>query len=268
MATKTKFFWFEPVAKDAQGHLYFGAGNQGATSGGLDRILPERYSSAASAFVYLRSLTVNQKHLSLPAGVNHLEEISLKHNQNTIAIETGIIDYYSMGKGGIRYKLERQGADEEWQYAPAYYTIRYEGLPPGSYRLLMQASNSRNQFSKEVKTLTIHISPAFWNSWWFRIVAVLALVVIIYSIVRWRLHQKFQSQLKISEKEKQLAELQQQKSELENAGPPSQMNPHFIFNCLSSINRFILKNEPDTASDYLTKFSRLIRMILQTHKPH
>ena len=42
----------------------------------------------------------------------------------------------------------------------------------------------------------------------------------------------------------------------------AQMNPHFIFNCLSSINRFILKNEPDMASDYLTRFSRLIRLVL------
>ena len=42
----------------------------------------------------------------------------------------------------------------------------------------------------------------------------------------------------------------------------SQMNPHFIFNCLNSINRFILSNETDSASEYLTKFSKLIRLIL------
>jgi LytS/YehU family sensor histidine kinase len=48
----------------------------------------------------------------------------------------------------------------------------------------------------------------------------------------------------------------------------AQMNPHFIFNCLSSINRFILKNETEAASDYLTKFSRLIRMVLaNSNKP-
>lgn len=46
----------------------------------------------------------------------------------------------------------------------------------------------------------------------------------------------------------------------------AQMNPHFIFNCLSSINRFILKNKTDEASDYLTKFSRLIRMVLNNSK--
>lgn len=44
------------------------------------------------------------------------------------------------------------------------------------------------------------------------------------------------------------------------------MNPHFIFNCLNSINRFILVNDTDAASEYLTKFSRLIRMILDSSR--
>jgi len=44
------------------------------------------------------------------------------------------------------------------------------------------------------------------------------------------------------------------------------MNPHFIFNCLSSINNFITKNETEAASDYLTKFSRLIRTVLNNSK--
>lgn len=51
--------------------------------------------------------------------------------------------------------------------------------------------------------------------------------------------------------------------ELEMLALRAQMNPHFIFNCLSSINRFILINNTESASSYLTKFSRLIRMALQ-----
>jgi hypothetical protein len=62
--------------------------------------------------------------------------------------------------------------------------------------------------------------------------------------------------------EKKQAELQQQSSELEMQALRAQMNPHFIFNCLSSINKFILKSESRAASDYLTRFSRLIRMVL------
>ena len=58
------------------------------------------------------------------------------------------------------------------------------------------------------------------------------------------------------------AELQQRVTELEMQALRAQMNPHFIFNCLNSINRFIFKNETREASDYLTRFSRLIRMVL------
>jgi hypothetical protein len=64
------------------------------------------------------------------------------------------------------------------------------------------------------------------------------------------------------ENEKKHVELKQQAIELEMQALRAQMNPHFIFNCLSSINRFIFKNETRAASDYLTRFSRLIRMVL------
>jgi histidine kinase/tetratricopeptide repeat protein len=64
------------------------------------------------------------------------------------------------------------------------------------------------------------------------------------------------------ESKKATIEFQQQATELEMQALRAQMNPHFIFNCLSSINRFILINKTEEASDYLTKFSRLIRMAL------
>lgn len=62
--------------------------------------------------------------------------------------------------------------------------------------------------------------------------------------------------------QQKLTELEKEKVNLEMQALRTQMNPHFIFNCLSSINRFILINKIDEASDYLTKFSRLIRMAL------
>ena len=79
---------------------------------------------------------------------------------------------------------------------------------------------------------------------------------------------KFRLKLENSEKEKQLAdmrqstaELKQQTTELEMQALRAQMNPHFIFNSLNSINRFILQNNRLQAAEYLTKFSRLIRLI-------
>jgi len=68
--------------------------------------------------------------------------------------------------------------------------------------------------------------------------------------------------LKELESENKHVELQKQSAELEMQALRAQMNPHFIFNSLSSINHFIVKNESKTASSYLTRFSRLIRMVL------
>ena len=69
--------------------------------------------------------------------------------------------------------------------------------------------------------------------------------------------------LQRSEAERTKSALQQKASELEMQALRAQMNPHFIFNSLNSINRFILHNDKFQASEYLTKFSKLVRLILQ-----
>jgi LytS/YehU family sensor histidine kinase len=136
--------------------------------------------------------------------------------------------------------------------------------------LVIQSSNVNDEFNSPEKALMINISPAFWNTWWFRIVAAVCVIAIIYGVLRWRLLQRFRLKLERSENEKQLAdfgqknaELLQQKTEMEMQALRAQMNPHFIFNSLNSINRFILQNDRAQASEYLTKFSKLVRMILQ-----
>ena len=261
---KQNFDSHGPAAKDEEGNLYFGFTNSDRTTGGLDRIYPERYSSARTSSVYLRSLTINQKPFPLSTGVNNLEELSLPYYQNTINIEVGIIDFYANGKGHIRYKLVSGASKEDWQYSDnAYYTIRYEKLPPGKYQVVLQASNKGNEFNSPEKILTITITPPFWQTWWFRVTASIFVIGTIYAFIRWRTQQRFRRQLERSEKERQVAELKQKASELEMQALRAQMNPHFIFNSLNSINRFILQNNRAQASEYLTKFSKLVRMILQ-----
>jgi len=171
---------YTPVAKDDDGDLYFAVGFYG---NGFYRIDPDKFVSPRS-FVYLHSIRVNDKLLPLSTGVNNLQTLSLKYFQNKITIETGVIDYYSKGKNQIRYKLE--GLNNAWQYAPAYYTIRLDGLRPASYKLIIQAANASNEFNGPQKILTIIISPPFWETWWFRTLAVLMLIALIYSIVQYR----------------------------------------------------------------------------------
>jgi hypothetical protein len=94
---------------------------------------------------------------------------------------------------------------------------------------------------------------------YFLLFGLLAAFIIGFFIFR---SQKLKRKNDLLAAEKTKAELQQKVSELEMQALRAQMNPHFIFNCLSSINRFIFKNDNKAASDYLTRFSRLIRMVL------
>ena len=255
---------FGACGRDNNGELYFASYGSVYDGHGFDRVDPDKFQiSYPPATVYFQSLEISQKPFPGSTGVNNLQNLSLKYFENKITIETGIIDYYSKGKGRIRYKLDARGENADWQYAPDYYTIRYEDLQPGKYTLIMQAGNAANEFNGPEKTLLINISPAFWNTWWFRLVAVLCIIAIIYGVLRWRLQQRFRLKLERSEKETQLAEMRQKSTEMEMQALRAQMNPHFIFNSLNSINRFILKEQTTDASEYLTKFSRLIRMILQ-----
>ncbi len=91
---------------------------------------------------------------------------------------------------------------------------------------------------------------------WGAIIAI-AFIFLLFNQFRINTHRK-------NDKEKYL--LQNQLSEMRLEALRSQMNPHFIFNALNSINRYIIRNSKETASEYLIKFSKLMRMILENSK--
>ena len=180
---KQKYRWNHPTVKDQWGDLYF------AGADGIDRIRPDRLKeSYPPSSVYIQSIEVNQKLFSLAEGANHLRELSLNYDENSITIETGSLDYYSEGGSRIRYKLE--GVNGNWRYAPNHYNLRFDGLSPGKYRLVIQASNAVDDFSGPEKTLLIKIIPAFWNTWWFYVLVGMGVTTGIYILFRDRLQQK------------------------------------------------------------------------------
>ncbi|MBI3218236.1 MAG: histidine kinase [Bacteroidetes bacterium] len=111
---------------------------------------------------------------------------------------------------------------------------------------LPENSNMTTQFTM--------ITP-FWKERWFKAVLVLIGLGGIYLVYHVRLHQiKYEEKLK--------TEFTQKLADMEMKVLKAQMNPHFIFNSLNSINWYIIKSETEKASLYLTKFSKLIRLIL------
>jgi streptogramin lyase len=188
------------------------------------------------------------------------QELDLAYNNNYVTFQ--FVGITTNKPGHVRYQYRLEGLDENWSSITENPYATYSNLPYGSYTFKVKAANSEGHWSNEF-SYPFTIRPPWWKTWWFRTMAVGFLIALIYAVVRWQLHYKFRLQLERSEKEKQLAELKQQASELEMHALRAQMNPHFIFNSLNSINRFILQNNKTEASEYLTKFSKLVRMILQ-----
>lgn len=127
-------------------------------------------------------------------------------------------------------------------------------LENGKYAFFVKAANNDGVWSKPIVCFfTIH--PPFWRTWWFNTLLIIVLLSILYGFYYYKLQ-------KIKLEEKLKAQFLKDLAQIEMKALRAQMNPHFIFNSLNSIQKFILKNDTFAASQYLTKFSKLIRLIL------
>jgi len=155
----------------------------------------------------------------------------------------------------ITYQYRLEGYDKEWHTGTDVREARYASLPAGDYTFHVRASLDGINWTEANYSAAVRIVPPLWQRWWFIAIIILLVAIIIHAVYLYRLQQ-------IREKEKMKAEYNQKIAEIEMKALRAQMNPHFIFNCLNSINRYIVKSDHTTASLYLTRFSKLIRLIL------
>ena len=175
------------------------------------------------------------------------------YRENLFRIEFSTLNFSNSSQNKFKYKLE--GVDNDWIYTENSNSVNYSGLSPGKYRFILMAANNDGIWNERALTITIKISTPFWKSWWFVLILLLIGLAIF---VLW--NQMF---IKNIRREQQLkSDFNKQIAEMELKALRAQMNPHFIFNSLNSIQKYILNNDQFSASQYLTKFSRLIRLIL------
>jgi ligand-binding sensor domain-containing protein len=251
---------FGGLYKSPEGYLYI------SYDSGYYRFSPEQLiGNSKPPIVNLTGFWIGGKLITQNASgplrlpLSQARDIHLNYNQNIFSLEFNAIDYVNPDANHLVYKLENY--DNTWKKASNERRAYYFNVPPGKYIFRIKASNSDQLWAE--KDIDIIISPPWWTSWWFRIAGALFIINIFYLLIRWNLRIKFRERFKRLEEERQIAEMRNKTSELEMQALRAQMNPHFIFNSLNSIDRFIMQNEPDQASEYLTKFSRLVRRIFQ-----
>ncbi len=151
--------------------------------------------------------------------------------------------------------------DSAYGYYRKYITIK-EGITIDQVKGKLAAYSYEQKISvlnkeKQLQTVKLQQQSTLKN---ILVASVLTLLVLGFIIFRNIILKRRNEKLKSERLQNQL---KQEASELEMQALRAQMNPHFIFNSLNSINRFILQNNKAQASEYLTKFSRLVRLILQ-----
>ncbi|MFI5149474.1 MAG: two-component regulator propeller domain-containing protein [Bacteroidia bacterium] len=153
----------------------------------------------------------------------------------------------------VRYVCKLDGFDKDWSPVTPNTTATYSNLPPGKYTFQVLSCNNENKWNTIPASFTFTILAPFWKRWWFTTILSITLAGITALLIRYRIQRiKTDEQLKARVAKHELKALR------------SQMNPHFIFNSLNSIQHFIVHHDEASASKYLNTFAKLIRTILAT----
>ena len=200
--------------------------------------------------VLLNRLLLNDTTMLLHS---HTPTIYLKAEDNSFMVEysrlsTSIEDHYL-------YKLD--GYDEDWKEAGSQTYAVYTKLPGGAYTFKIKAL-SQEGLETPTRTLSILIDTPFYHTTWFRLLMVLLAAGLLAGFFRYRTRQTAH----IYRLQMQATRLERDKTQIQYQNLINHLNPHFLFNSLTSLNSLIL-TKPKEASAFLKKLSVIYRYILQ-----
>ncbi len=216
-----------------------------ATPKGLVEI-PERFGSANTIppSVFVSGVAIHEKDTALSA------EYKLAFADNNLRITFKGIAFRSHGQFTYKYRL--LGLDSAWITTnSAANFARYPSLPSGKYLFEVLALNEDGVPSTKPATVRIEVMKPFWQKWWFYTLCGLLLVAIVSFVFVLRIRQL-----------RRRNELEKRMANSQLSALKSQMNPHFMFNALNSIQDLVLQQDTANAQLYLGKFSELTRKVL------
>ncbi|MBK7888984.1 MAG: histidine kinase [Bacteroidetes bacterium] len=203
------------------------------------------FLNAVSPLLHFTKLSVNNKDTSFVKELNY--------DENSISIGFEAISYKSNKRIYYTYFLVHNS--DTFTSVTTNRHVEFLSLEPGKYFFSVSARNSTGTLTENPITYQFTVLTPFWKQWWFLGLLAMITLALVYLFTRSRIRS-------IKEKEQLKTDFNKQLLSLEMKALRAQMNPHFIFNVMNSIQDFILKNDTKSAQKYLTKFARLVRMIL------
>lgn len=183
-------------------------------------------------------------------------ELELPYNENAFEVRYRVQPLALSHK--LRYRHRLKGLDDDWVQSRGG-EIRYTSLPPGRYTLELQASADHQWREVATTTMKVHVVPPFYQTYWFYALCAIGAVSVAGYLYHKRVSYIRQEAALKSAFNKKVAQLEMEALR-------AQMNPHFIFNALNSIEYYINEENTEDAVNYLQKFAALIRMTLQNSK--
>ena len=215
------------------------------TKKGMNRIPKKEVEDMAAPLeVKIKSMHVNSQLVVNNGGAT----IKMAYDKSFLQLQLMTFDFRSAGQPVYRYRFKELGKD--W-IEIASNKIQIPSIPHGIHTLQLMAKNEDGIWSTEPTEVVFEVTPPFWLTWWFYILSlvVIAAVISAYNYIQMQ-RVRERSRLK-----NQIRNYQQQAFS-------AQMNPHFIFNSLNSIQNFIAQNDAIQSNRYLAKFAKLMRIVL------
>jgi len=232
--------WITP-----EGRFIFG-GVGGAVEFDPAQILSGSYEELSNEIV-LKELEVSavRKYLDIP--LYRADTVTIEKGNDNFHLSFTVPEYRHPEKIRYRYRLGGEGSN--WYYTDhSDRNINFSNLKPGWYELEIQATGFSGSWSNSRK-VSVHMKPYYYQTTLFRIalpLAVLLLLTLLSGFIIMQLRHREQ----------------QKRDALRQQALRGQMNPHFIFNAMNSINYFISNNDRRSANRYISDFSKLIRTVL------
>jgi ligand-binding sensor domain-containing protein len=180
--------------------------------------------------------------------------LSLNHDENNLIFHFDALNYLDAGQQRFRYRL--MPAIDKWCSYTGERKAVFTTLSPGRYRLEVESINLLDQTQVGFLSYAFEITPPFYFTWWFFVVVAIFLSGLATLFWRLRIQQ-------IRKEEKRKADIRLELNNIEMKALKAQMNPHFIFNAINSIQSYILSNNVDRALYYLSMFAKLVRKTLE-----